>query len=292
MFDLNELEQLITFADMGTLSLAAEKLHISQPTITRTMQRLEEAFGVSLFERGKNKITLNDTGIKAVEQARQLLSAADNALRTVRTFDKSLHTITISSCAPAPLWYVLPALSSAYPDMTIASSIKGVPAICEDLASEFCQLAILPHNMQYDHYINNPFLKENLSVCVPVSHELAKRSSVTFSELNGFNFLLKSEIGFWDEMCRIQMPASRFLVQMNQFEFEELVRESSLPCFTTNLAKDDQKLLANRIKIPVTDPEANVTYYLACHSQLNTKAAVSNDCFLSFVLPEMPNLVF
>ena len=151
--------------------------------------------------------------------------------------------------------------------MTIASSIKSVPAICEDLDSELCQLAILPHDTQHGHYIKIPFLKENLSVCVPASHNLAERSSVTFSELNGFNFLLNSEIGFWDEMCRVQMPASRFLVQTDQFEFEELVRESSLLCFTTNLAKDSQNLLADRIKIPVTNPEANVTYYLACHSQ-------------------------
>ena len=267
MLDLNELEQLTTFADMGTLSMAAEKLHISQPTITRTMQHLEEVFGVSLFVRGKNKITLNDTGMKAVEQAKHLLSAADNTLRTVRAFDKSLHTIIISSCAPAPLWYVLPALSSAYPDMTIASSIKSIPSICEDLDSELCQLAILPHDSQYEHYVNIPFLKENLSVCVPTSHNLAKRSSVTFSDMNGFNFLLNTEIGFWDEMCRTQMPASRFLVQTGQFEFEELIRESSLPCFTTNLAKGSQDLLADRIKIPVTNPEANVTYYLVCHSQ-------------------------
>ncbi|MDE7251182.1 MAG: hypothetical protein K2N82_15160, partial [Lachnospiraceae bacterium] len=62
--------------------------------------------------------------------------------------------------------------------------------------------------------------------------------------------------------------------QTNQFEFEELVRESSLPCFTTNLAKDSQNLLAGRIKIPVTDPDANVTYYLTCHSQLISYAEV------------------
>lgn len=125
MLDLNELKQLTAFADMRTLSLAAEKLHISQPTITRTMQHLEEVFGAALFVRGKNKIMLNDTGRIAVEQARQLLSAADNALKTVQEFDRSLHTITVSSCAPAPLWYVLPALSLSYPDMTIASSIKA-----------------------------------------------------------------------------------------------------------------------------------------------------------------------
>lgn len=234
------------------------------------MQHLEEVFGVSLFARGKNRIILNDTGIKAVEQARKLLSAADNALKTVRDFDKSLHTITVSSCAPAPLWYVLPALSRAYPEMTIASSIKNVPAICQDLDSESCHLAILPHDTPRGHYINIPFLKENLSVCVPASHELAERSSVTFSELNGFNFLLGSEIGFWDEMCRTRMPASKFLVQTDQFEFEVLVRESSLPCFTTNLVKDSHGFLASRIKIPVTDPEANVTYYLICHSVISS----------------------
>lgn len=266
MLDLNELEQLIAFADVGTLSMAAQKLHISQPTITRTMQHLEEAFGVSLFVRGKNKIVLNDTGIKAVEQARQLLSAADDSLKRVREFDKGLHTITISSCAPAPLWYVLPALTSAYPDMTIASSLKGISAIMEDISHGACRLAILPMNIQLDNYLRIPFLKENLSVCVPASHELAGKASVTFSEINGFNFLLRSEIGFWDEMCRIQMPSSRFLVQKDEFEFGELIRESSLPCFTTNLVNDYDNHLADRIKIPLTNPEANVTYYLVCRS--------------------------
>ena len=68
-------------------------------------------------------------------------------------------------------------------------------------------------------------------------------------------------------MCRLRMPASRFLVQTDQFELEELIMESSLPCFTTNLVEDSRSRLADRIKIPVTDPEANVTYYLTCRSK-------------------------
>lgn len=266
MLNLDELEQLIAFSDMGTLSMAAEKLHISQPTITRTMKHLEEAFGVTLFTRGKNRIALNETGIIAVEQARQLLAAANNALKTVKEYHKSLHTITVSSCAPAPLWYVLPALTSAYPSMTIASSLKDMSAILEDIDSEACQLAILPMDTQHEHYISIPFLEEHLSICVPRSHDLADKSSVTFAELNGFNFLLRSEIGFWDEMCRVQMPSSRFLVQRDEFEFEELIKASSLPCFTTNLASNPKNLLADRVTIPITNPEANVTYYMVCHS--------------------------
>ncbi len=267
MLDLNELEQLIVFADAGTLSLAAERLHLSQPTITRTMQHLEEVFGVSLFIRGKNRIALNDTGQKAVEYARQILSSAEDILRHVREYDRSLHTISVSSCAPAPLWHILPALSSACPGRTIASSLKEIPVILKEIQSGDCALAILPMAVSLNHHVCVPFLKENLSICVPASHELAGKPNVTFSAINGFNFLLQSEIGFWDEMCRAKMPSSRFLVQTDQFEFEELIRESSLPCFTTNLASDPRNLLAERVQIPISDPEANITYYAVCHNK-------------------------
>lgn len=262
MLNLEQLQQLITFAELGTLSLAAEKLHISQPTITRTMQHLEEQFGVTLFVRGKNRIALNETGLRAVEESRQLLAAASSALKNVREFDKSLHTITVSSCAPAPLWQVLPALSTAFPSLTIASSLRELPEILDDIASNHCQVAIVPTQMELDSCCCIPFLKENLFIYVPENHALASKSPVTFSQLNGFNFLLRSEIGFWDGMCRIQMPSSKFLVQTDEFEFEELVKESALPSFVTNLTPEAMLATKNRIPIPITDSDANVTYSL------------------------------
>lgn len=53
MLELFQLEQLVAFADSGTLSKPAEHLHISQPTLTRAMQKLEDEFGVPLFQRSK-----------------------------------------------------------------------------------------------------------------------------------------------------------------------------------------------------------------------------------------------
>lgn len=53
MLNLIELEQFVAFSDYGTLSKAAEHLNISQPTITRSMQHVEDAFGVPLFIREK-----------------------------------------------------------------------------------------------------------------------------------------------------------------------------------------------------------------------------------------------
>ena len=277
MLNLLELEQLSAFAEYGTLSKAAEKLNISQPTITRTMQRLEEEFGVPLFERSKNHIALNETGEQAVSYAVQLLKDAKEAVDAVRAFDRSRHTITVSSCAPAPLWRLLPALSDAFPDMTLSSSIKNNASVLEDVKSGHCLLAVLPGIPEEgkipETYCCRPFMKENLAVCVPPDHVLAWYKEVSFEVLNGYNFLLGSQLGFWDDMCREKMPASRFLVQTDSFTLQELIRESSLPCFATNLTIDVEGTFEGRDAIPIKDQEAKRIFHLV-FSPENKKYAV------------------
>lgn len=266
MLNLLELEQLAAFAEYGTLSKAAEKLNISQPTITRTMQHLEDEFGVPLFERSKNHIALNETGRRAVGYAAQLLKDAEKAVEYVRAFDRSLHTITVSSCAPAPLWRLLPVLSAAFPDMTLSSSIKSNASVLEDVRSGRCLLAVLPGMPEEgsipETYCCRPFMKENLAVCVPPDHMLAGYKEVSFEVLNGYNFLLGTRLGFWDDMCREKMPASRFLVQTDQFTMEELIRESSLPCFVTDVAEYDGEIYGDRIVIPISDQAAKITFHI------------------------------
>ena len=67
----------------------------------------------------------------------------------------------------------------------------------------------------------------------------------------------------WDAICRKKMPASKFLVQTDEFTMNELVRSSSLPCFITDVVMSDRFTdTAGRVAIPVTDPEVNVTFYL------------------------------
>ena len=51
MIELHQLIQLIAFAEQGTLSRAAETLHLSQPALSRSMQKLEQELKVTLFER-------------------------------------------------------------------------------------------------------------------------------------------------------------------------------------------------------------------------------------------------
>lgn len=228
MLNLDELQQLAAFARLGTLSRVAEEFHISSPSVTRSMQNLEECFGVSLFARTKNKIQLNETGKMAAACAKKLEI----------------------SC----------------PGKTISSHICQNEEVLAALREDSCDLAILPFSIQgsglAENHIEKEFMREALFVCVPPEHELASRSFLTFEEINGFNFLLRSELGFWDTLCRKKMPASRFLVQTDEFTFNELVKSSSLPCFATDVATRNQSVFPERVMIPITDAEAVVTFYL------------------------------
>ena len=86
MMELYLLEQLIAFSRQGTLSGAAEKLHISQPALSQSMKKLEESLGVSLFERSKNKIALNENGIMAVQLGEKLLEQSREIEERLRLF--------------------------------------------------------------------------------------------------------------------------------------------------------------------------------------------------------------
>lgn len=262
MLNLEELEQLVAFKELGTLSKVAEQFLISTPSLSRSMQHLEEAFGVPLFDRSVNRISLNETGERAVQVARRILDTSQQGIKEVRDFDQSLKTITVVSVAPAPLWPLLPTLSSLYPDKQIQHKICPTSKVLEAIEKNTADLAVLPFAYEGDKVDCLPYLKESLDIVVPLDHALAKENSVSFSAIDGYNFLLMNQIGFWNELVREKMPASKFLVQSSRFEFEELANNSTLPRFATNLSKDREKLHGERVIIPLSDTEAQVTYYL------------------------------
>ena len=83
MIEFYQLEQLVMVAKMKTLSKAAETLSISQPGLTKSIQRLEKDLGMQLFSRKKNKITLNDNGWLAVELAQKTLDQREKMIQTL-----------------------------------------------------------------------------------------------------------------------------------------------------------------------------------------------------------------
>lgn len=257
----------MAFSKVSTLSEVAEKFHISQPTVTRAMKHIEEEFGVPLFERAKNSIRLREIGILAAEEARAIIKQTDGMLRRVRAYDHMSHTISIGSSAAVQIPELIRRISEAHPEMTISTELKKPEALAAGLANDTYQLIILPYEPDDATVVSTPIGREHLMFCLPKNHRFAKRKSLTLEEMNGENMLLFSEIGFWRDIVTEKMPDSRFLIQCERYSLNELIINSVLPCFTTDLSSGNRPVWEKRVSVPITNPEVNVTYYLVCKKE-------------------------
>lgn len=267
MVQYEELQYLVAFASAGTLSEVAEQFRISQPTITRAMKHIEEEFGVQLFERTKNSIKLSDIGRIAAEEAAMVLRQFEGMLRRVRAYDRASHTISIGSSAAVQIPDLIRRMSVAYPQMTISTELKKPDELISGLESDFYQLIILPYKPDDATLLSAVIGEEHLMFLLPNQHRLAKRNSLTLAEMNGENMLLFSEIGFWRDLVTKLMPDTRFLLQNERYSLEELILNSVLPCFITDLSGANSPQPENRVCVPITDPEVNVTYWLVCKKE-------------------------
>ena len=264
MINLNELQQFVSFADCGTLVGAAAVLHLSQPALSRNMRNLEKELGITLFVRKKNRIELNENGRYVLNLAKSLLADAASLSAKAQAFDRSSRTIALGVCAPAPSWVLTPLLSSLYPSKLIQTEIAGENKLLSGLNDGSYQLIVLPFNPGDEQYFTRACGRERLSFALPRDHRCSGRESLSFAEMDGENMLLMNDIGFWNFVQTEKLPNSHFLIQSDRFSFNELVRNSSLPSFTTDLAKQYLGINDDRIEVPISDPEASVTYYLLC----------------------------
>lgn len=264
MLNYEEMQYFVAFAKNGTLSEVAEQFHISQPTITRAMQKAEMDFGVPLFDRTKNRIQLNENGTLAAEEISFILKRTDEMIRKVRAYDRASRTISIGSAAAVQLPELIRRLTEAHPEKPISTELKKPPELLDGLEKNMYQLIILPFAPDSTAYSSVKIGEEHLMFLLPRNHHFANRKSLSLREMDGENMLLFSEIGFWADIVKSKMPASRFLVQNERYSFEELISNSILPCFTSDLAMGGNHTFTERVSVPINDNEVNVTYYLVC----------------------------
>lgn len=268
MIELYQLKQLITIAEAGTISKAAELLLISQPALTRSIQRLEGDLDLKLFDRKKNKITLNDNGQLAVEYAKTIISEADKMVTQLRNYDRKKHVISIGSCAPAPVWGLQYIFNKTYPELNVTHAIDShEEKLLNGLENNQYSIIILNHPLKNSNYICKELFDEHLYLSVPPDHPLAFLKELTFNDLNGESVLLLSGIGFWNKICIKMIPKSHLLIQDDVAVFNELIRGSALPNFKSNITMMREKDDINRIAIPIIDKEAKATYFAIYHKE-------------------------
>ena len=265
MLELYDLEKLVAFRREGTLVAASEKLLISQPALSRSMRKLEDEMGVELFTRSKNRMELNENGLLAADLAEKLLGEADSLVSRVRQLDRSRHTVSVGSVAPAPLWELAAAIGSAYPGMTVSSGLAESDALLAGVQDETYSLVVLTFAPQLPGVEVLPFGSEKLCFLLPMNHPLAGEAELRLADLNGETMLLRPNLGFWTRTLE-SLPDTRFLVQQEDYAFGELIRASSLPAFTTDRVQRRYGATEGRVAVPISDHGTSVDYFVAYRS--------------------------
>lgn len=162
MIELHFWQQLAAIAECGTISAAAEKLHVTQPALSRSMKRMEELLDVRLFHRGKNKIELSDAGRLAAEYAVRLLENEADIVEKLRLFERARHTIQVGSCAPVPLRELVPRLTDRYPDKAVTAEVREEAVLMRQFAEGTMQIIVLTHPLEQEGIFCKKLLEARL----------------------------------------------------------------------------------------------------------------------------------
>lgn len=285
MIEIYQLKQLTAIEKYGNLSRAAQSLHISQPALTRSIQKLENELGVELFKRSRNKIEFNEAGRLALSEAHKVIDAAENMSLQMELYVRNLSSVSVGSCAPAPIWEMTSVLTSKYPDKRVITEIRPCDALIADLKSGQYTLIATDTPVDESGILCRPFFNESLLVSFPEDHPLASRTDgITCEDLEGETMLLADELGIWKSLVDRKMKGVYFIEITRDIPARDLERLTAFPNFVTGASLRHASFsffyfnqVRKRVTLPLLDPDASKQFYLSAQkvnrSILNTVLA-------------------
>ncbi|MBN6067165.1 LysR family transcriptional regulator [Aggregatibacter actinomycetemcomitans] len=264
--ELTQLKQFVAVAESGSLSLAAERLYISQPALSTMLKKLESELGVELFQRTRNKITLNEAGELALQHAQQILAQAERMKTELREFARRDQIFKVGFCDPGPMWLAVPKFAMMFPDLELQPSrydeesqaleqlrsgqldllLSAKPNAERDLACQFlCRDQLLLSVMK------------NTISPVPESlflREAPVRELALFQAEGAF---LRQNRGIVNELPNVQVKWFK-----NFFLLQQHLSDTQAATFNTQIVQNYRKDSGERDLIPLSDPEAMIDYYL------------------------------
>lgn len=258
------LEELVTFSECKTLAKTAAQLRVTQPTVTRGMQKLESDLNVKLFDRQPNKITLTKTGSLAASEAKQLLEANQQFVTHIQNFAQTQQTITFGSIAPGPL--MVTDQLAKHLELKIDHTFIKCRDVLTALKNNQYTACFTNHEIQTDQFESLYVGTERLYVNLDQFMFLAGRRSLSFSELRGMSFIVLNDIGPWKQVIQNKIPDAKFLYQAEQNAMAEITSYSNFPYFSTNInhsyAPVNELKEHDRVTIPITDKEGTMPFYV------------------------------
>jgi LysR family hydrogen peroxide-inducible transcriptional activator len=192
--NLRDLRYLVALADTRHFGQAAERSHVSQPTLSAQIKKLEEYLGVQLLERQPRNVALTDTGERIVARARRLLQDADDIVELAREsrdpLAGKLRVAFIPTVGPYLLPLVTPRIRKQLPRLQLMLYEYQTGPLLERLRGGELDLGILADGVDLAGLDVHPLYEEAFTLAVPAGHALAKKATVKTDDLAGETLLL------------------------------------------------------------------------------------------------------
>ena len=195
---LHQLKYFVSIVETGSMTKAAERCYISQPSISQQLSKLEDSIGKKLFFRVKNKLVLSDAGQLMYEQAKGILTRVEDAKRRVSDIDSisggSVAIGVLPTLAPYMLPSTLLALSEKYPDAIVTVREEISESLVD--AANRGELDVLIEVLPFDesHLKVDPLFSDEFYVAVNKNSPLAELDSVPVHSLDDIPFILLEDI--------------------------------------------------------------------------------------------------
>lgn len=232
--ELRILNYFLTVVYEENITNAAEKLHITQPTLSRQMMQLEEELGVQLFKRGKRKIALTSEGMLLKRRAEELLDLANKTEREFKEKQPFMNgEIAIGGGETQSmhvLAQVIKTFSEEYPQVTYKFYSADADDIKERVDMGLIDICLLTEPVDVEKYdfIRIP-KKEKWGVLMKKDSPLAQKDTISPSDLEPYPIItagrsiVRNELANWfgDIYEQLQIIATYNLIYNAAIMVEE-----------------------------------------------------------------------
>ncbi|MEV0648941.1 LysR family transcriptional regulator [Phytomonospora sp. NPDC050363] len=187
--DLHSLRQFVVVARLEHLSRAAEELRVAQPSLSRTIARLEAELGTPLFDRA-GRLRLNDAGRVFRRHVERSLGELDAGRRAVaEAVGEGFGSVRLASETFLTLTGPLTEFKRAHPSVEVVLHQMAAGEMGRALRAQDVDLCVASQPIHGDGLDVVRLLEEPVWLAVPYGHPLAERASVTVGELAGHGFI-------------------------------------------------------------------------------------------------------
>ncbi|ANY67910.1 LysR family transcriptional regulator [Paenibacillus sp. BIHB 4019] len=188
--ELLQLQYFITVARLEHMTEAAQSLHVTQSSLSKTIQRLEENLGVPLFDRVGRKLRLNAYGNRFLQRAERALFELEQGKQELSDLSSPEHgALKLAVTAASTLPHILREFRKKRPNLQYHVQMLTTQ-----------EMATLLHRGEVDFCLSSPpiagddieceiVFMDPILVAVPVGHRLADRSSISLTELRNESFV-------------------------------------------------------------------------------------------------------